>query len=348
PDRIPFLHDEAVTPSSEAVEAFNTGMSGFWHPVAMSSELSSDRPLGVELLGQRLALARLDNRICAFDDLCRHFGAALSIGAIVDGCLRCAYHGWTYDAAGRVVDIPARRGLPIPREARVTSYAALEAYGLIWVCLAGEPRADLPAYPEFADASFRRTGYRSYDGWEAAATRIVMAALDDTHFPWVHPGILGDPSQPEPPDHQAWVEGDHLVATYTVDQPANISLGSAEGAGGRESVTYTNNCYPSTIRLRKEAPGGVFVLFQTMQPIAFNRTRIFLQVARNFDLDPARDESYLAFEDVIQSQDRPVVESQRPWLLPPLSSRLMLYVRPADLPLIAYQRWMEDLGIPQI
>jgi len=26
----------------------------------------------------------------------------------------------------------------------------------------------------------------------------------------------------------------------------------------------------------------------------------------------------------------------------------MLYVRPADLPLIAYQKWMEELGVPQI
>ena len=57
---------------------------------------------------------------------------------------------------------------------------------------------------------------------------------------------------------------------------------------------------------------------------------------------------YLAFEDIIQAQDRPVVESQRPWLLPPLSSRLMLYVRPADLPLITYQKWMEAIGIPQV
>jgi vanillate O-demethylase monooxygenase subunit len=71
-------------------------------------------------------------------------------------------------------------------------------------------------------------------------------------------------------------------------------------------------------------------------------------VARNFDLEHDHDESYLAFEDVIQSQDRSIVESQRPWLLPPLSSRLMLYVRPADLPLIAYQKWMEELGIPQV
>jgi len=338
----------SLEPTPEAVEAFNTGMAGFWHPVALSTELEPDRPLAVELLGRRLALARLGDGISAFDDLCRHFGAALSIGQIVDGCLRCSYHGWTYDKGGRVVDIPARRGLPIPREAKVACYHAVDAYGLVWVCLADHPKADLPAYPEYADDAFSKTPYRTYDGWEAAATRIVMAALDDTHFPWVHPGILGDPSQPEPPDHKAWVDGDHLVAAYTIKQPANISLGSAEGATGLESVTYTNNCFPSTIRLHKKAPGGVFILFQTMQPIAHNRSRIFLQVARDFDLDRGRDESYLAFEDVIQSQDKPVVESQRPWLLPPLSSRLMLYVRPADLPLIAYQKWMEELGIPQI
>ena len=338
----------SLLPSPEAIEAFNQGLSGFWHPVALASELGHERPLGVELLGRRLALARLGGRISAFDDLCRHFGAALSIGEIVDGCLRCHYHGWTYDQAGTVVDIPARRGLPIPREARVPCYHVEEAYGLIWVCLGAEPKAAIPAYPEFAAGEFMKTPYRTYDGWEAAATRIVMAALDDTHFPWVHPGILGDPAHPDPPDHSAWVEGDHVVATYSIEQPANISLGSAADATGLETVTYTNHVFPTTIRLHKNAPGGVFILFQTMQPIAHNRSRIFLQVARNFDLDHQHDEGYLAFEDVIQSQDRPVVESQRPWLLPPLSSRLMLYVRPADLPLIAYQKWMEELGIPQV
>ena len=334
-------------PSPSAVAAFEQGMARFWHPVGLASELV-DRPLAVELLGRRLALARLGGTVVAFDDLCRHFGAALSIGEIVDDCLRCAYHGWTYDRSGTVVDIPARRGVAIPREAKVACYGAREAYGLVWVCLEPEPAADLPAYPEFAADSFVKTAYRVYEVWDAAATRIVMAALDDTHFPWVHPGLLGDRAHPEPPDHRASVEGDHVVAAYSVEQPANVSLGSPEGATGLVTVTYTNHVYPSTIRLQKEAPGGNFVLFQTMQPLAYNRSRIFLQVARDFDRDPARDETYLVFEDVIQSQDQPVVESQRPWLLPPLSSRLMLYVRPADLPLITYQRWLEGLGIPQV
>ena len=335
-------------PSAEAVATFHEGLAKFWQPVATSEQVG-DAPLAVQLLGRSLVLARLEGQVGCFDDLCRHFGAALSVGQIVDGRhLRCAYHGWSYDGGGRCVDIPARRGLPIPREARVTSYSTREAYGLVWVCLAAEPAAELPAYPEFADARFLKTSIRIYEPWRASATRIVMAALDDTHFPWVHPGTLGDPAHPEPPDHTAEVVGDHLVAAYSIEQPANVSLGSAEDASGLETVTYTNHVWPTTVRLVKNAPGGDFVLFQTMQPIAHDSSRIFLQVARDFDLDPAHDRNYIDFEDVIQSQDQPIVESQRPWLLPPLSSRLMLYVRPADLPLIAFQKWMEELGLPQL
>jgi vanillate O-demethylase monooxygenase subunit len=113
-------------------------------------------------------------------------------------------------------------------------------------------------------------------------------------------------------------------------------------------VTYTNYVTPTTIRLVKAGPAGTYVIWHTASPLAYDRTAVFLHMARDFDLDPDHDQGYLEFEDVIQSQDRPVVESQRPWLLPPLNSRLLLYIRPADLPLIAFQKWLEELGIPQI
>ena len=338
----------ATGPSPEAIEQFNTGLAKFWHPVCLVDDLPADQPLAVELLGRNLVVVRLKGGLACFDDLCRHLGAALSIGEVVDGNLRCRYHGWTYDKAGKVVDIPARRDLPIPREACVEPHHVEERYGLVWVCLAAEPAAGIPAYPQYDDARYHHTPTRVYKTWAASATRVVMAALDDTHFAWVHPGTLGDPAHPEPPDHQCSVEKDHVLATYSIEQPANITVGSSGWGTGTETVVYTNRAYPTVIHLEKKAAGGIFVLFQAMQPIAYNRARIYLQVARDYDLDPAQDERYLEFEDGIQAQDRPVVESQRPWLLPPLSSRLMLYVRPADLPLITYQKWMEELGIPQL
>jgi vanillate O-demethylase monooxygenase subunit len=175
-----------------------------------------------------------------------------------------------------------------------------------------------------------------------------MGALDDTHFPWVHPGLLGDPSHPEPPDHEAFREGDYLVSRYSTLQPANETISGQDGSGELENVTYTNWCTPTTIRLRKEGPAGTYAIYQVMCPIGAGRSLVFLQMARDFDPDPERDPSYLEFEDLIQAQDRPVIESQRPWLLPPLSARMTLFVRPADLPLIAFQRWMEELGVPQV
>jgi vanillate O-demethylase monooxygenase subunit len=289
-------------------------------------------------------LVRLDGEVRCFDDVCRHLGSALSIGEVVDGrFLRCAYHGWTYDATGRCVEIPARRGIPIPREARVRAYAATVAQDLVWVCLAEQPAAPLPEFPEFADSRFRVTPVKAYPPWRASAPRVIMAGLDDTHFPWVHPGLLGDRRHPEPPDHHVERRDGVLVSTYMTEQPAPHA-----GAGAVEVVKYTNHVTPGTIRLVKQSTDGTYVIRHATCPHAYDSTTVFLQTARDFDSDRARDSTYLDFEDVIQAQDRPVVESQRPWLLPPLSSRLMLYIRPADLPLIAFQKWLEELGVPQI
>lgn len=330
-----------------AVEAYYRGLEPFWHPV-MYSEALSDEPVGVQLLGRRVVLARLEGETAAFDDLCRHLGTALSIGEVIEGRhLRCRYHGWTYDRTGRCVDIPARREAAIPREARIRRYPTREAYGILWVCLAAEPEHDIPPFPEYEDAGFHKGPLRSYGPWRASAPRVVMAALDDTHFPWVHPGILGDPAHPEAPDHEVWREGEHLVSAYTMLQPANDSVAHGEDREALEKVTYTNYVTPSSIRLVKESAAGTYVIWQASCPISWDSSLVFSCQARSFDRGEDRDPEYERLQDEIQEQDRPVVESQRPWLLPPLSSRMMLYVRPADLPLIAYQRWLEELGIPQ-
>jgi vanillate O-demethylase monooxygenase subunit len=329
-------------------DAYHASLAPFWHPVLPSDALNGS-PVGVQLLGRALVLARLEGEAVAFDDVCRHLGAALSIGQVVDdGChLRCAYHGWSYDRTGRCVDIPARRGSNIPREARVRAYWTRERYGLVWVCVDEEPGYEIPALPEFEDAEMHQGPLRDYGTWRASSPRIVMAALDDTHFPWVHPGILGDPAHPEPPDHRVYREGEYLVSTYDMMQPANDTVSTNGGAKAMEKVTYTNYVTPASIRLVKESAAGKYVIWQVATPIAHDRSQIFSRQLRSFDRDPARDPEYERLQDTILGQDRPIVESQRPWLLPPLSSRMMLYVRPADLPLVAFQKWLEELHIPQ-
>lgn len=333
--------------TGEVIQAYHASLEPFWHPVLPSAGLE-DGPVAIELLGHVLALARLDGEATVFDDVCRHLGASLSLGEVVDGCrLRCPYHGWSYDPSGRCVDIPARRGSEIPREAKVRSYPTRERYGLVWVCLDQEPEREIPVLPEFNDPEVHKGPLRTYGPWRASAPRIVMAALDDTHFPWVHPGILGDPSYPEPPDHKVYREGEYLVSTYDMLQPANDTVSMNGEAGAMEKVTYTNYVTPTSIRLVKESAAGVYVVWQVASPIAHDKSLIFSRQARSFDRNPERDPEYERLQDTILEQDRPIVESQRPWLLPPLSSRMMLYVRPADLPIVAFQKWLEEMDVPQ-
>jgi phenylpropionate dioxygenase-like ring-hydroxylating dioxygenase large terminal subunit len=337
-------------PSERAVAAYYAGLRPFWHAVA-PAEAVNERPLAVTLLGQQLVLARLSGRVVAFDDLCRHLGAALSVGEVVDGCyLRCRYHGWAFDESGACVDIPARRDAPIPAGARVRSYPTREAYDLIWVSLDADRARDLPRFPEANDPRFHFGSIRTYEPWRASATRIIMGALDDTHFAWVHPQTLGDPSHPEPPDHRVWRAGDALFVEYTIGQPATaLSAGGGHAAAGTTTpVTYAIEATPTTVILRKRGIAGTFLVWLAVCPRYYNESLTFWRIGRDYDIDPAHDHEHEAFQDIVRDEDRLVVESQRPWLLPPLSSSLLLYIRPADLPLIEYQKWMDELDIPQI
>ena len=67
--------------------------------------------------------------------------------------------------------------------------------------------------------------------------------------------------------------------------------------------------------------------------------------ARNYDLAPERDADYATVSQRVRDQDKPVIESQRPALVPPLSAGISLAMAPADAPLIEYLRWLEELNL---
>src|SRR5438094_5977642 len=168
----------------------NEALRSFWYPVAATDELGP-APLATRLLDQRIVVYRAGERLVAFEDLCIHRGTPLSLGWIENDNLICAYHGWTYapdGACARIPSLPANRG--IPRKARATSYHVAQRYGLIWVCL-DKPRAPIPDLPQLEDPSY----YTFFNGaleWNTSAARMVENFIDISHFPFVHPGLLGD------------------------------------------------------------------------------------------------------------------------------------------------------------
>jgi nitrite reductase/ring-hydroxylating ferredoxin subunit len=49
--------------------------------------------------GRRIALFRHEGRIYATSNVCRHQGGPVGEGRVVDGCITCPWHGWTYQPA---------------------------------------------------------------------------------------------------------------------------------------------------------------------------------------------------------------------------------------------------------
>ena len=105
--------------------ALYQAMRHFWHPVMYAADLK-DKPAQAFLLDEQLAIMRMGDKGRAFADLCMHRGTAISLGRLEGDQVRCAYHGWTYDADGACTAIPARFGTNIPNKARLQRYHTAE------------------------------------------------------------------------------------------------------------------------------------------------------------------------------------------------------------------------------
>jgi len=309
----------------------------FWYPVKWSREVS-DKPVSIKLLDQPLVLWRAGAQVSAFYDLCLHRGAALSLGWVDGDRIVCPYHGWQYGADGRCAKIPS---LPpdreIPAKARAKTFHVQERHGLIWVCL-DEPAQDIPEFPEeIDDPSYVWEPYNSEGHWKANAARMIENLADFSHFPFVHSGILGDPNEAEAPEIKInEVEGGFQ---YEIDTPVNRLRPSAPS-----KQLYTV-ILPFMVIIQRSQPGGNerHTNIYLCTPVANNETYFYRLAGRNYR-DTKSDEQLNAQHRKIFSQDKAIVESQRPWELP-LDLAEELHLRGPDTPAVEYRRRLKQMGI---
>jgi phenylpropionate dioxygenase-like ring-hydroxylating dioxygenase large terminal subunit len=304
-----------------------------WHPVARLDDLASGGPIAVRLLGEDLVLWRSENEFFAWRDLCVHRGTRLSLGRVVDGVrLECAYHGWTYGMDGRCVVMPAHPEQAPPAKACVTTFRARAHYGVVWASLGGATR-ELPRFELLDDPTHQvlmAGPYRVH----ASGPRVVENFLDVGHFPFVHEGILGDRARPEIADYEAVVDDDGVLATgVKVYQPDPYATGRGS------VVTYTYRVHrPLSASFIKHGEHSFGMLLSVTPHDAVDSTA-WMWMAMNYE----PESEMVEFQDRIFAQDRPILESQRPELLP-LDLQAELHLR-SDRTAIAYRRYLRELGV---
>jgi 5,5'-dehydrodivanillate O-demethylase len=121
------------------------------------------------------------------DRHCAHRRADLCYGIVEKHGLRCNYHGWLYDGAGRVRGAAVRRGRPpdarFKDKIRLAAYPVEAKAGLCGPILGPAPAPLVPDWDLYHDVGFKQ---------------IVMAevpcnwfqgqenSIDPIHFEWLH------------------------------------------------------------------------------------------------------------------------------------------------------------------
>ncbi|MFQ3670581.1 MAG: aromatic ring-hydroxylating dioxygenase subunit alpha [Verrucomicrobiia bacterium] len=311
--------------------------ASWWHPVARASEVREGEVVAAEVLSVPLVVWRSDEGWAVFEDLCIHRGAKLSPGRVESGRLVCPYHAWRYDGTGRCVHIPAQPGISPPARARANAFACCEYADLVWVCL-GEPQGDPPQVEGLGSARYRVQCQSGPYRIRAAAPRVIENFIDVAHLGIVHAGILGLPDYADVPD-------------YTVDRtpsglrssPIELNFPIPDAETGRpvSRIPFVYSLpMPFVAQLtvaKEEIPYSVWM---AVTPVSERESLGWVWLLNTSDQEASE---LIRKEDEILGQDIPVVESQRPELLP-VDMQAELHLR-SDRLAIAYRQWVKELGL---
>lgn len=114
-----------------------TAQHSDWWAIALSEEVTGDKPLGLRCGDDEIVLFRGDDgQARALENRCPHRRVPLSLGKIKPGGrIQCGYHGWTFDGnSGACVVIPnLRPSESISPRYRAEAWQVCELHGFVYV-----------------------------------------------------------------------------------------------------------------------------------------------------------------------------------------------------------------------
>ena len=307
-----------------------------WYVICRKEEIEENKILLKYVFDQEIIIWKKKERIMAWENLCIHRGSRLSLGSINNGILKCAYHGWEYNQDAECVKIPSQPDIKIPKKACVKSYKVIEKMNMVWINLSKEAN-DFVNIKEFNESNFNHVASGPYI-MNASAPRAIENFLDVAHFPFVHENHLGVKDKPMIDDYDVVSSNKGIHASNVkVFQP------NPDGTNKSGEVIYDYHVHsPFVASLGKDVSKKErFVLVFYVTPISETKSMIYTLTLMNFaKLD---DKIVRDYQDFITAQDVPIVESQRPELLP-MDLQEELSIR-SDKISIAYRRYLKKMNI---
>ena len=253
-----------MTTAIEGSELTQTGpgsvmgelMRQYWIPAALSSELARDgAPVRLMLLGEKLIAFRdSSGKVGVMDHRCPHRGASLFLGRNEEGGLRCIYHGWKFDVAGRCLDMPnVTPPQDFKHKVKARAYPAVERAGLVWIYMGS--RAEAPPLPaleilDVPDAEVKVSLIQR----DCNYLQALEGDIDTSHFGFLHAGSVDphDLADDDPFRHNVTFRAPEYAIA---DTPWGTQYAGFRSAGpGQTYWRCANFLFPFWI----QAPNGEF------------------------------------------------------------------------------------------
>ena len=162
-------------------------MRRYWQPVCASGEITERQPSkAIRVLGEDLVLYRSPGgSLGLIGPRCAHRNMSMLYAIPESNGIRCAYHGWLYDATGQCIEQPSEpRSKEYSKRIRLPGYPVQELGGLVFAYLGPSPAPLLPRWDVLA--------------WENVTRKVTFSVLpcnwlqcmensmDPVHFQWLH------------------------------------------------------------------------------------------------------------------------------------------------------------------
>ncbi|MDF3310125.1 Rieske 2Fe-2S domain-containing protein [Rhodococcus koreensis] len=165
-----------------------------WYVAGWSHEVSAGKPLQRMICGEAIVLFRSGDEVVALADACAHRQYPLSSGRLVEGRIRCGYHGFEYDSDGVCQRVPGQK--TVPAKARVRRFPVVLRNGWIWIWpgdTAGEGAADPGSIPDTPWLTAPEwDGVTFTHLYDCRSSLVHDNLLDLTHEAFIHETSIGD------------------------------------------------------------------------------------------------------------------------------------------------------------
>lgn len=151
----------------------------FWIPVAELTDVAPGRAKTIQIMSERFTFYRgTSGGAHLVANYCAHRHTVLGTGWVEGDCIRCFYHGWSYDADGQCVEQPAEDE-SFAEKVRIKAYPVREYQGLVWAYLGEGDPPPFQTFDLFEGEGVRRTN--SY------VRRTNFFNLLENSADWIHP-----------------------------------------------------------------------------------------------------------------------------------------------------------------